>query len=111
MGATSGTESESGKKTPRRVVLCIGEYCNARRQADVFYERLQSLLGTPNPFSPKYPDIKWTAANCLDRCEQAPNLVIYPDGIWCHHLDADSLEQIIKDEIAPLIPENHPQKK
>lgn len=88
----------------KRVVLCIGRNCNAQGVADAHFERLRAELGYPNPFN--HPNgIKWEIANCLSHCEIGPNLAIYDeDGVrWCHHLNADTLEQVIADEIMPVL--------
>lgn len=89
-------------KPTRRVVLCIGKSCNAQGCADQFYARLQQELGFPHPFRHP-PRIKWEIANCLDRCETAPNLVIYPEQRAYSHLDADTLETLIAQEIRPYL--------
>ncbi len=34
-------------------------------------------------------------AGCLDRCDQGPVLVIYPDETWYTYVDRDDLEEII----------------
>ncbi|WP_456372646.1 (2Fe-2S) ferredoxin domain-containing protein [Thiolapillus sp.] len=34
-------------------------------------------------------------AGCLDRCEQGPVLVIYPEETWYTYIDRDDLDEII----------------
>jgi (2Fe-2S) ferredoxin len=85
-----------------RVVLCIGKNCNATGAADACFQRLRQDLGYPNPFAP-VGDIKWEVANCLNRCEEGPNLVIYPEGRWWHDLTPEALEEFIAQEITPRL--------
>ena len=39
--------------------------------------------------------IRINTAGCLDRCEQGPVLVIYPQGIWYTYLDEEDIDEII----------------
>ncbi len=34
-------------------------------------------------------------AGCLDRCDQGPVLVIYPEGVWYTYVDQEDLDEII----------------
>lgn len=86
----------------RRIVLCVGQHCNASGEATRFYERLREVLGYPNPFERDCP-LNWTTANCIDRCEHGPNLMIYPEARCYHSLDVDTLEEILQTEILPLL--------
>lgn len=38
-------------------------------------------------------------AGCLDRCEQGPVLVVYPEGVWYSYLDEDDIDEIIDEHI------------
>lgn len=35
------------------------------------------------------------AAGCLDRCEDGPTLVIYPEGVWYKYRTKEDIEEII----------------
>lgn len=84
-----------------RIVLCIGKTCNAAGVGDACFARLREVLGYPNPFTDSA--IKWEIANCLSRCDDGPNLVIYPEGRWIHDLDLAQLEAVISTEILPKL--------
>jgi (2Fe-2S) ferredoxin len=88
--------------TQRRVVLCVGRHCDATGQAKAHFERLKQVLGYPDPFDHSR-QVKWTIATCLSHCDFGPNLVIYPEGQWYEGLDSEMLEQVIAQEIAPLL--------
>ncbi|TVR93743.1 MAG: (2Fe-2S) ferredoxin domain-containing protein [Wenzhouxiangellaceae bacterium] len=43
--------------------------------------------------------VRVNTAGCLDRCEQGPCLVVYPDGIWYTFVDEDDLDEIIQSHL------------
>lgn len=40
--------------------------------------------------------VRVSACGCLGVCEQGPNLMIYPQGIWCSAVAADDLPAILQ---------------
>ncbi|MEW5755228.1 MAG: (2Fe-2S) ferredoxin domain-containing protein [Pseudomonadota bacterium] len=34
-------------------------------------------------------------AGCLDRCNEGPAIVIYPEGIWYTYIDQEDIDEII----------------
>lgn len=46
------------------------------------------------------PDgVRVNTSGCLDRCEEGPCLVIYPEGIWYTYVDEGDLEEIIQTHV------------
>jgi (2Fe-2S) ferredoxin len=43
--------------------------------------------------------VRINTAGCLDRCEEGPVLVIYPDNVWYHYIDKDDVDEIIREHI------------
>jgi cob(I)alamin adenosyltransferase len=43
--------------------------------------------------------VKCTLSECLGVCGGGPILVVYPDGIWYHHVNEPLLERIVEDHI------------
>lgn len=39
--------------------------------------------------------IRINQAGCLDRCEEGPLLVIYPQGTWYSYIDTEDIDDII----------------
>jgi (2Fe-2S) ferredoxin len=38
-------------------------------------------------------------ASCLDRCEEGPCLVVYPESVWYTYIDEADLDEIIESHI------------
>jgi len=38
-------------------------------------------------------------AGCLDRCEEGPVCVVYPDGIWYTYIDETDVDEIINSHL------------
>lgn len=64
--------------------------CDSPRLRAYLKKRLKEL-GLSGPGA-----IRANAAGCLDRCEQGPVLVVYPEGVWYTYVDEDDLEEIIQ---------------
>ena len=39
--------------------------------------------------------VRINQAGCLDRCDQGPVLVVYPDNVWYTYLDTEDVDEII----------------
>ena len=51
--------------------------CGARGSAGVFEAFTQALARRGFP-----PGVKATATGCLTPCQEGPNVVVYPQGLW-----------------------------
>ena len=38
-------------------------------------------------------------AGCLDRCEEGPVIVVYPEGTWYTYVDKEDIDEIIDEHI------------
>jgi (2Fe-2S) ferredoxin len=43
--------------------------------------------------------VRMNRAGCLDRCEQGPVLVVYPEGVWYTFIDRSDIDEIIDRHI------------
>ncbi len=43
--------------------------------------------------------IRVNSAGCLDRCEEGPVIVIYPEGTWYTYVDRDDINEIIDEHL------------
>lgn len=50
-------------------------------------------------------DCRANKSLCLDRCEQGPVMVVYPDGVWYRIEDIErDVEQIVSEHIVGGVP-------
>ncbi len=86
----------------RHLFFCLnhrddGRECCAQRGA----ERLQAYakdrvkkLGLSGPGK-----VRVNRAGCLDRCENGPVAVVYPDATWYTYLDEQDIDEIIDSHL------------
>ena len=43
--------------------------------------------------------VRINSAGCLDRCEQGPVLVVYPEGVWYTYVDQEDIDEILSEHI------------
>ena len=63
-------------------------------------------------------DVRINAAQCLDRCELGPVMVIYPEGVWYTYSSKEDVDEILTSHVRDgkrverllLRPEDGPNK-
>ena len=48
--------------------------------------------------------VRVNKAGCLDRCEQGPVCVVYPEGVWYTYIDEEDVDEIIDSHLINGIP-------
>jgi (2Fe-2S) ferredoxin len=43
--------------------------------------------------------IRINNAGCLDRCEEGPVLVVYPEGVWYTYVDNSDIDEIVDSHL------------
>ncbi|MDD2742582.1 MAG: NAD(P)H-dependent oxidoreductase subunit E [Rhodocyclaceae bacterium] len=43
--------------------------------------------------------VRINKAGCLDRCDNGPVMVVYPDAVWYTYVDKDDVEEIIQEHL------------
>jgi (2Fe-2S) ferredoxin len=43
--------------------------------------------------------VRMNKSGCLDRCEEGPILVVYPDAVWYTYVDRSDIDEIIDRHI------------
>lgn len=67
---------------------CCNNFC-AQEIRDYAKQRIKALkLDGKNK-------IRVNTAGCLDRCNQGPVIVIYPEEIWYTYIDKEDIDEII----------------
>ena len=46
-----------------------------------------------------HPHIRINSAGCLDRCEEGPVLVVYPEGTWYTYVDNSDIDEIVDSHL------------
>jgi (2Fe-2S) ferredoxin len=86
----------------RHVFFCcnqraLGEACcnnhGAQQLRDYAKERVKALRldGAGK--------VRINMAGCLDRCDQGPVLVVYPEGVWYTYVDHTDIDEIIREHL------------
>jgi (2Fe-2S) ferredoxin len=44
-------------------------------------------------------NVRVNQAGCMDRCEEGPVLVVYPQGVWYTYVDKDDVDEIIEEHL------------
>ena len=44
-------------------------------------------------------NVRINAAQCLDRCELGPTIVIYPEGVWYHCETEDDIDEVLQTHL------------
>ncbi len=43
--------------------------------------------------------VRINTAGCLDRCQEGPVLVVYPEGVWYTYIDPSDVDEIIEEHL------------
>jgi (2Fe-2S) ferredoxin len=43
--------------------------------------------------------VRINSAGCLDRCEEGPVIVVYPEEVWYTYVDREDIDEIINEHV------------
>ena len=43
--------------------------------------------------------VRVNTAGCMDRCEEGPCVVVYPEGVWYTYVDEKDVEEIVREHL------------
>ncbi len=43
--------------------------------------------------------VRVNMAGCLDRCEEGPTVVVYPEGVWYRYADRNDIDEIVDSHL------------
>ncbi|TDY04266.1 (2Fe-2S) ferredoxin domain-containing protein [Thiohalophilus thiocyanatoxydans] len=67
--------------------------CGAQQMRDYAKQRVKDL-GLHGK-----GEIRINNAGCLDRCEEGPVIVVYPDETWYTYVDEEDIDEIIEEHL------------
>ena len=47
--------------------------------------------------------VRVSQSGCMDLCAQGPNVMVYPDHRWYHHVTGEDVDRIIEEHLVPLL--------
>jgi len=75
-----------------------GEACcnnfNAQKMRDYVKSKVKAL-----GISSDENRIRINSAGCMDRCDEGPVLVVYPEATWYTYVDESDLDEIINEHL------------
>ena len=72
---------------------CCGNH-HAQQARDYVKKKVKEL-GIPKMEN----KIRINTAGCMDRCEEGPVIVVYPEGTWYTYVDEHDLDEIIEEHL------------
>lgn len=43
--------------------------------------------------------VRINTAGCLDRCDEGPVIVVYPEGVWYTYIDREDIDEILEEHL------------
>ena len=86
----------------RHIFFCLnerenGEACCAQHHAQEAFERCKSQVKAQGLNGPG--KVRVNTAGCLDRCEEGPVIVVYPEEVWYTYVDREDIDEIIDEHL------------
>ncbi len=72
---------------------CCGNH-DAQKARDYVKDKVRAL-----GLSGRQNRIRINSAGCMDRCDDGPVIVVYPEGVWYTYVDAKDLDEIIESHL------------
>ncbi len=86
----------------RHIFFCLnrrddGRSCCAAHGAEslqAYAKERVKALGLAGPGK-----VRVNKAGCLDRCEEGPVAVVYPEGVWYTYVDRSDIDEIVESHL------------
>ncbi|WGG50760.1 (2Fe-2S) ferredoxin domain-containing protein [Rugamonas sp. DEMB1] len=105
MSTTPDTAAEPGADTPyfqRHVFFCMnqrddGRNCCGEHGAEVAQKHAKKRCKELDINGPG--KVRINQAGCLDRCDDGPVLVVYPEGVWYTYVDTSDIDEMVDSHL------------
>ena len=87
----------------RVIFVCLnerpaGETCCAASDSAPILEALKTQVKSAGLKG----KVRVSRSGCQDLCAQGPNIMVFPDNVWYHHVTLEQIPEIIAAHLAPL---------
>jgi len=87
----------------KHVFFCInqreeGENCCGNHDTQKARDYVKSKVKELG-ISSRQNNIRINTAGCMDRCDDGPVVVVYPEGVWYTFVDEKDLDEIIEEHL------------
>lgn len=72
---------------------CCGNH-GAQRLRDYAKDKVKAL-----GLSTEKKRIRINSAGCMDRCDDGPVMVVYPEGVWYNYANESDIDEIIEEHL------------
>jgi len=72
---------------------CCNKY--DAKKARIYMKKKVKELGISN----RHNNIRINSAGCMDRCDEGPVIVVYPEAVWYTYVDETDLDEIISEHL------------
>jgi (2Fe-2S) ferredoxin len=83
----------SMKEYERHLIVCDGDDCCKHGGGRKLLKLAKDGLGSDSRF------VKCSTVSCLGQCKRGPVLIVYPDGVWYHCKDHETLSKIVNKHL------------
>jgi len=78
-------------KVTHHLLVCAHKHCLKRGGRETGRELKRALKDAD-----KRGNVKLTAVDCLDQCDDGPIVVVYPEGVWYGAVEVDDAREIVE---------------
>ena len=80
----------------KHIFVCtFGPWCKRDGDTEAIVKRLKRGVAAAGLTG----KVRINKAGCLDRCDNGPVMVVYPEAIWYTYVDKDDVEEIIQEHL------------